>query len=290
MKKWIIILFIICGIGTITAAALAGHIYFKGMKQAQHTENISLDASKLKNIVLDTAIPVKIKRAQDDSRIEITEHYRAYLGEPYKYSCNVESKDNQTIITIRSEEQRTPPLFIKDDYKEITIYLPDQAIDSLNIINNQEIHRWYKEFNVIDLQDINIKNLEVHSAEMNIDIKGKCEKINITAGININIQADSMPKEINIADNQGTVTIILPTNIKGIELKTPKGYSENDKVFTNQDEELNLIQINSDFALEEKEEQGERIYTYGDGTSTKIQIDGLNESTINLLDGNYSVK
>lgn len=413
MKKWIIILFIICGIGTLTSAALAGHIYFKGMKQVHETKNIDLNKDNLSSIVINASIPVKVKRTEGNPHIEITEYYKALLGEPYQYRCDVEEKVGKSIITITTEQQEVPNMFIGEDYKVITVYLPDQAIDNLSIKSGAAVYGWWESEGEIDLQDIDIKNLEVNmqgnanikgnyesvmlevqgnvmidsesckalsvsnasavelkgnyenvniigadnlqidaevqnlcnlnrlygTAELNgryntikiseadqygndiivdsdtaytieienggsnITLSGKLEQVNITgdSGINIgrtvNIEAECIPKEISVTDtDQGLTNITLPSNIKGIELKAKinqlgdEVYYDGYEVYEEDQQSLNMMNLMSDFELEEREEDGGKIYTYGDGASTKIFVKTSESGQVNILDGGYIVQ
>ncbi|WP_070000228.1 DUF4097 family beta strand repeat-containing protein [Cellulosilyticum sp. I15G10I2] len=211
MKKWIIGLFVIALISAVSTAALAGHIYYNEMQVYEDYQKRDLDIATLENIYINSAVPVKIAVTEGAPYIEFTQKFVDVLGHHPTYTLDIETKENSSYIILEKEKNIDMEFLVKESIEACYVYLPEQAINKLEVKNSY----WSGDID-INLNTINIKELNVDASRGNIFLEGNYEKINVDASYGkIEIKSKGLA-QVNIS---GNMECILNGNYSSIEIK-----------------------------------------------------------------------
>ena len=187
MKKGLFILSIIFILSFISSAILAGKVYYDDLKvyTDQKTEQLNNDA--LENIYIKSSARVDIYPTAGEPYVEFTQSFIDLVGIAPKYDLRVEEKDKSTYITLEQLNEVIISLGVREENSKLAIYLPQKQIDKLSIKN---VNYYFSSNNaqMINLQGIDIKQLDMDVYASEIILDGKYESIDISShGGSINL-------------------------------------------------------------------------------------------------------
>lgn len=179
MKRWLIILSIICGIGFISSAVLAGRVYYQDLKNYTDYEKKELQTEALKNIYIKSSVPIEIYPTSGTPYVEFNQSFTDLIGSAPEYELDVQSKGENTYIELNETKEIFLWLGVKESKAQLSIYLPQTTINRLNIINNNYFN-YKRNKQVINLEGINVNELTANMNETEFVLDGNYGKINIS--------------------------------------------------------------------------------------------------------------
>ena len=180
MKRWLIILSIIFGIGFISSAVLAGRVYYEDLKNYTDYDRRELQAEVLKNVYIKSSIPVEIYPTQGDPYVEFNQTFIDLIGAAPEYELDVQTKGENTYIELMETKEPFLSVGIKESKAQLSIYLPQKTIDRLRIENDKFFY-YKRNKQIINLEGINVNELITNMNETEFILDGDYEKININA-------------------------------------------------------------------------------------------------------------
>lgn len=180
MKRWLIILSIICGIGFISSAVLAGRVYYQDLENYTDYDKKGLQIESLKNIYINSSVPIEIHPTSGEPYVEFNQSFINLIGSAPEYALDVQSKGENTYIELTETKEVFLRLGVKETKAQLSIYLPQITINRLNIINNGYFN-YKRNKQVINLEGINVNELTTNMNETEFVLDGSYEKININA-------------------------------------------------------------------------------------------------------------
>lgn len=179
MKRWLIILSIICGIGFISSAVLAGRVYYQDLKNYTDYDKKELQTEALKNIYIKSSVPIEIYPTSGTPYVEFNQSFTDLIGSAPEYELDVQSKGENTYIELNETKEIFLWLGVKESKAQLSIYLPQTTINRLNIINNKYFN-YKRNKQVVNLEGINVNELTANMNETEFVLDGNYEKINIS--------------------------------------------------------------------------------------------------------------
>ena len=180
MKRWLIILSIICGIGFISSAVLAGRVYYQDLKNYTDYDKKELQTEALKNIYINSSVPIEIYPTSGAPYVEFNQSFTDLIGSAPEYELEVQSKGENTYIELNETKEIFLWLGVKESKAQLSIYLPQTTINRLNIINSEYFY-YKRNKQVINLEGVNVNELTANMNEAEFVLDGNYEKININA-------------------------------------------------------------------------------------------------------------
>ena len=180
MKRWLIILSIIFGIGFISSTILAGRVYYQDLKNYTDYDKKELQAETLKNIYIKSSVPVEIYPTQGQPYVEFNQTFIDLIGAAPEYELDVQTKGENTYIELSEINETFLSLGIKENRTQLSIYLPQKTIDRLSIENDEYFH-YKRNKQIINLEGINVNELTTNMNETEFILDGDYEKIDINA-------------------------------------------------------------------------------------------------------------
>lgn len=179
MKKWLIILSIIFGIGFISSAILAGHVYYQDLQHYTDYEKQPLQMNSLENIYIKSSIPIEIHPTSDAPYVEFNQSFIDLIGSAPEYELDIETKGENTYIELNKTKEVRLRLGIKESRAQLSVYLPQTTINRLNIINDQYFSYKHNK-QVINLEGIHVNEFIADMNEAEFILDGNYEKIHIS--------------------------------------------------------------------------------------------------------------
>ena len=179
MKRWLIILSIVFGIGFISSAALAGRVYYEDLKVYTDYDKKILQTEALKNIYITSSVPIEIYPTSGEPYVEFNQSFTDLLGAAPEYELEVETKGENTYIELNETKEIFLWVGIKESRAQLSIYLPQTTINRLNIQNDDYFYN-QRNKQVINLEGINVNELTTNMNETEFILDGNYEKINIS--------------------------------------------------------------------------------------------------------------
>lgn len=178
MKKWLIILITIFGIGFISSAILAGQVYYEDLQHYTDYEKKSLQAESLENIYIKSAIPVEIYPTSEIPYVEFNQSFINLVGSAPEYELSIETKGENTYIELNKIKEVYLSLGIKENRAQLSIYLPQTTINRLSISNNMYFSYKHNK-QVVNLEGIHVNEVIADMNEAEFILDGDYQKINI---------------------------------------------------------------------------------------------------------------
>lgn len=218
MKKLLLILFIIGLTGALCSAALCGQILNNEMKVYEDYQNKNLDIKALDNIIVESSVDTYIHTTDGTPYVEFNQKFIDVLGNHPSYTLTVETKNNVSYIKLIMTHKTNHLYFVTEDSAALNIYLPQQAINKLHINNNNETTLIKNTQNVnLNLQDIDIKDLDINAFRLNASLSGNYERVAIDANHgSVNLSSNST-SHINI---DGGINSSLTGSFNNINIST----------------------------------------------------------------------
>lgn len=192
MKKWLIALTIIFGAGLLTSASLAGQIYFKGTNVYTDYDKQSIDLTNTKSIYINSDIPVEVKPTTGEAYAEFSQSFEDILGKNPAFELKVENKADGCYINLEQIKDIEIWFLIKRDEAALTVYLPAQTLDTLQITHQSYRNRYTE--TQIDLTGIDVKDLSINEDYAEVILDGKYENIKVSGGGSSNVRINSKQK------------------------------------------------------------------------------------------------
>lgn len=178
MKKWLAILSITFVISFIGCAVLAGRVYYQDLKTYSDYDKKELNPEALENVYIRSYIPVEIYPTQGKPYAEFNQSFVDLVGLAPQYELKVEEKGGNTYINLKQMKEMILSLGVKENQAKLCVYLPQQAMNSLSV---QGLN-WFsydKRTQVIDLEGIDVKQLELKLDHAEVTLDGKYDKVNL---------------------------------------------------------------------------------------------------------------
>jgi len=192
MKRWLIILSIIFGIGFISSTILAGRVYYQDLKNYTDYDKKELQAETLKNIYIKSSVPVEIYPTQGQPYVEFNQTFIDLIGAAPEYELDVQTKGENTYIELMETKEPFLSIGIKESKAQLSIYLPQKTIDRLSIENDKFFY-YKRNKQTINLEGINVNELITNMNETDFILDGEYKKININAsGGKLNLKSNTL--------------------------------------------------------------------------------------------------
>ena len=178
MKRWLAILSITFVISFIWCAVLAGRVYYQDLKTYTDYDKKELDPKALDNVYIRSYIPVDIYPTQGKPYAEFNQSFVDLVGLAPQYELKVEQKGGNTYINLDQMKEMLLSLGVKENQAKLSVYLPQMAIDSLSV---QDLNWFYYDRTpeIINLEGIDIKNLDLKLNHAEVTLDGKYDKVNL---------------------------------------------------------------------------------------------------------------
>lgn len=207
MKKWIITLSVLLGVSAIGGGVVLGKLYKQELKTYESQENKLLNKEALKNIYIESDVPVKLEVTEGEPRVEFESHLTGIIDEEPQYELNVRTEGDKSYITVDAKQMPHITLFLKDVDEVATIYLPKQDINKLSVKSNN--HYWINAGRDLyyNIEDVNINELKIESDVAAINLEGSYKTIDMDSGygdVTINSQT---PAEVYLRGKLGDIRL-----------------------------------------------------------------------------------
>lgn len=207
MKKWIIALSILLGASAIGSGVVLGKIYNQELRTYEQQLAEALNKEALKNVYIDSDVPVKIEVTNGEPRIEFNSTLTGILDKEPQFGLEVREELDKTYITIEAKQTANMTLFLDDIEILTTIYLPNQDINHLSV--KSDSYYWIHGGTDLyfNIGDMNINNLEIQGNADGLNLDGSYKSINIDSQYG-NIDIDSKtPAEVSIKEANGNINL-----------------------------------------------------------------------------------
>ena len=190
MKKWLISLSIIFGVGFITSAALAGKVYYSDLQTYKDYDKQIINTQNLENLYIHSDVPVEVQVTNGQPYVEFTQTFTDLIGMAPKYQLKVEEKGNSTQILLTQIEDVLFGIGIRESEAKLTVYLPEGTLERVDI-DSQNSALLNSRNQMINLEGIDIGELNINTAKADINLKGNYKKVNILAANNSSLNMTS---------------------------------------------------------------------------------------------------
>ncbi len=240
MKKWFIILSMLCVTGFISTAVLAGRVYYEDLKVYEDYDKKELKTEALQNLYVDSVIPVEVHPTKGEPYVEFMQRYTDLVGFAPEYQLAIEERANTTYINLEQTKDIFLSLGVKENKAKLTLYLPEGDMKQLDI-ENQGYYSRTTQKQLIDLEGINVGQLRISSINADFNLKGSYDRVNIASYMNnstLNMVSNSEVelhtsgsmrqnlegkfKKVNIKDNDKDIDIN-STTVSSIEIDNECG-------------------------------------------------------------------
>lgn len=204
MKKWLIIFSVICGISFIVSAAIAGQVYYKELNTYTDYDKQELDIDALQSIYIDSQIPIHVEVTEGKPYVEFNQSFIDLLGMAPEFELAIKTKGNSTYIDLEQIKETTIYLGVQEDMASLTVYLPQKAYDTIQIRNNR--YKYYSESvdHIINLENIDAKNINIDVVYSEVNLKGNYEQVLAHMDSGILEVHSNQPTQLEIAGNVKT--------------------------------------------------------------------------------------
>ena len=280
MKKWLITLVAIFGIGFISSAILAGRVYYQDLQHYTDYDKQVLQVEALKNIYIRSSIPIEIHPTSDIPYVEFNQSFTDLMGLAPEYELNIETKGENTYIELNKTKEMHLSLGVKESRAQLSVYLPQTTINRLNITNNQYFNYKHNK-QVINLEGIHVNELIANMNETAFILDGKYEsiRINVPQG-QMNLKSNA-PVQLM---TQGNLEQYLMGEFDKINIK------ENSKDIMIDSNTTNSIEINSYYSNISLKGNYNNIKLKGDHNAVDIESGSIcrlyTEGYNNFINGN----
>lgn len=242
MRKWLIALTIIFGASLVMSATLAGQVFFNGSIVYTDYDKQNLELSHINNIYINSVLPVIVQPTTGEAYVEFNQRFEDILGKNPEFELKVENKGDNCYINFNRTKETDISFIIKEDTTVLTVYLPVQAFEKLQI-NHQERVNWTRG-QEINLTGIDIKTLDINQDDTKIILDGKYENINISSCNSSEIVINSKQKAKVKLQGQGSI------NLNGLFDTVDLQVSGRVKMNALDTAKVNIDAYNSDIKLE----------------------------------------
>ena len=180
MKKWLISLSVIFGVGFITSVILAGKVYYSDLQTYEDYDKQIINVQNLENLYIDSDVPVEVQVTDGEPYAEFTQTFTDLVGMAPKYQLEVEEKGNSTHILLTQIEDVLLGLGIRESKAKLIVYLPEGTLERLDI-ESQNSALLNSRNQMINLEGIDIGELNINTEKAAINLKGNYKKVNILA-------------------------------------------------------------------------------------------------------------
>ncbi len=187
--------------GTISSAALAGQIYYKEMQAYEDYQKKELDVIALKNIYIDSAVPIELKQTNGEAYVEFNQRFASIIKEAPTYKLDVQTREDTTYITVNQEKDIDVCFMVRENTALCSLYLPQEAIDKL-VINNDMRNYWMNNNHniAINLNKMDVKDLQISSNETKILLDGAYEKVKVSGNGSLTMHS-TIPAQVQLEGN-----------------------------------------------------------------------------------------
>ena len=198
MKKWLITLSIIVVLGTISSATLAGHVYYNELKTYEDYDKKDLSLENLKSIYIKSDAPIEIHPTKGKPYVEFTQSYTDIVGIAPKYELEVQEKEDTTYIDLEQVKGMSISIGVKENKANLVVYLPEKDIEKL-VVDEYSYSYYYRNKKIVDLQNINVKELNLNVLNSEIKLNGSYNKVEIDAHSTTLNMESKVPSEVKLS-------------------------------------------------------------------------------------------
>lgn len=180
MKKWLITLSIIFGVGFISSAVLAGRVYYSDLQTYEDYDKKEINKQALENVYITSDVPIEIQPTTGEPYAEFSQTFTDLVGYAPKYKLEIEEKGDSTHISLDEVESIILWLGVKKNEAKLTVYLPKDSINRLQVqSNNYQMLHGDKQ--MINLESIDVEELNIDAICADINLEGTYNKVNIVS-------------------------------------------------------------------------------------------------------------
>lgn len=180
MKKWFIILSIICAVGFISSAVLAGRVYYEDLKTYEDRDKKDLNKEAIQNVYIESAVPVEVQPTKGEAYVEFSQKFVDLVGIAPHYKLEVTEKGESTYIELNQISEILLWLGVKQDDARLTVYLPEGSMKSLSIVG-PDYYGTSNKNQVINLEKININDLRIETGHADFNLNGSYGRVSLSA-------------------------------------------------------------------------------------------------------------
>lgn len=214
MKKCLIILSIIFGMSLISTAILAGKVYYTEERVYEDYDKKELDSTLLQNVYINSAVPVNVYVTKDKPYVEFNQKFVDLTGCAPEFELEVETRPEATYIDLNMTKDIYLWLGVKENQQELSVYLPQQVIEKLNIQGNAYYHS--RKRTTVNLDGVDIQELEIAMDDADVILDGNYEKISLIMDIGSAKITSHTPAQLYI---QGSIEQDLKGQFKKITIE-----------------------------------------------------------------------
>lgn len=221
MKKWMIIFGVLIGVSAVGSGAVLGKIYRQELKVYEQNLEEPLQKEALKNIFIDSAVPVRLETTDGEPRVEFHSSLRGIIDKEYEYKLDIKNEGDTSYITISEEQIPHINFIVENEQLLATVYLPKQDIKKLSINTGYSYYGYHPGYELqYNISDINVETLQVQSGNADLKLDGNYKNIDVNLGygkVSINSQT---PAEVSLS---GGGNLNLKGQYKSIEINNHHG-------------------------------------------------------------------
>lgn len=180
MKRWLITLSIVVVLGIISSATLAGHVYYNELRTYEDYDKKELSQEALKNIYIRSDVPVEIHPTKEKPYAEFTQTYTDIVGIPPKFKLEVEEGKDITYINLNQIKKLPLSIGVQENKASLVVYLKESDINKL-VVDEYSYNYYNRDKKIIDLQNINVKDLYLNTTYSEFKLNGVYDKVEISA-------------------------------------------------------------------------------------------------------------
>lgn len=267
MKKWLIVLSIICGASFISTAVLAGRVYYEELEVYTDYDKRELETSALNNIYINSSIPIEIYPTTGKPYVEFNQTFSDIMGMAPEYELMVSKKNDSTYIELKEIKDVLFWFGVREHKAQLSIYLPQSTINRLSIQDYGYVN-YGREKPIINLEGINVNELDVSTQVGEFILDGNYQKINISSGGSIRLNSKS-PAEVSINE---TMDQHLTGEFK--KVKIAEQYSSNITIDSNL---ASQVEINSSHGQIDLRGNYSEVELEGSSNNLDLRSDSLCE-------------
>lgn len=203
---------VLLGIGIIGTGASLGKVY-SSKEFVQVTElREELNAASLNNVYLKSDVPIRIETTQGQPYITFNNESIGITIPERTYDLKVREEGDSSYIEIKAGDTFLD-MTLHDDDQEAVLYLPEKAMNKLEVVSNG--HGW-SDLTFKSKIDINELVLDVYHSELQLE--GKYNKIDIGTVYGKMDIISHTPAEVNIHSNQNGGDLKLSGQYKAVNV------------------------------------------------------------------------
>ncbi|MGL4737573.1 MAG: DUF4097 family beta strand repeat-containing protein [Cellulosilyticaceae bacterium] len=216
MKKLLIGLTLLLGVSVVGASASFGYVLKNEVNTYKIEEEVLLKKESLKKVYIDSEVPTRLCVTEGQPRIEVKgSGIGVFVNKP-NYNVEVRAEGDTSYINIDRDKMGHVGMYF-DNEEEVVIYLAKQDMEQLSL---SAYTSYYRNKEMLQLGEINIKNVMIDTRYSNVNLSGNFETIEVNQSGGF-VKVDSKSPVRFVGD--GPVSLDLRGQFESIDLYNHSG-------------------------------------------------------------------